>query len=261
MSEKLKLPNGYTATIKQDIASENPFEGFDCEPPIAVLNWERYHSKLNNYGGPELNLITLLDRLKPQHWQHGAHRRTILACLLFEGFEVEKGGDFKETVYEYAQGLSPETWTEWKEYFDAMEGIAALAGIPFYSGISNGYSQGHSARVFIAATSEWAKLVGAPADTLERQCKGAFDLWAAWAWGDVYGVAEITRPDGEEIEDGSCWGFYGADHDASGLMEHCKAAVEADIAWIEKSTREQAEYEAREALEAYNAACRDVATV
>ena len=250
MSEKIKLTHGYTATVEQDQFPENPFEFWDTEPPIAVMNWERGRTRLNNYDGPKMDLEELLKLLEPRHWQHGAHRRAILACLPFENFKVEKGEDFRESVFELCHNLNPESWTEWKEYFDAMEGIAELAGIPFYSTISNGYCQGHSARVFVAATPEWRELVGAPLETCEGQCKTAADMWAAWAWGDVYGVSEITAPDGEEIGDGSCWGFYGADHDASGLMEHCNAAVTADMA-----------YRAREAKEAHDAACRDVATV
>jgi hypothetical protein len=251
MSEQIKLAHGYTATIEQDQFPENPFESRDTEPPIAVMNWERGRTRLNNYDGPEMDLPELLKLLEPRHWKHGAHRRAILACLPFTAEDVKnEGEDFRESVFELCHKLNPESWTEWREYFDAMEGIAKLAGIPFHSTVSNGYCQGDSARVFVAATPEWRELVGAPLETCERQCKAAADMWAAWAWGDVYGVSEITGPDGEEIEDGSCWGFYGADHDASGLMEHCNDTVTADIA-----------YRAREAKEAHDAACRDVATV
>jgi len=251
MSEKIKLAHGYTATIEQDEISENPFEAWDTEPPIAVMNWERHRTRLNNYAGPKMDLAELLKLLEPRHWQHGTHRRTILACLPFTAEDVKnEGEDFRESVFELCHNLNPDSWTEWKEYFDAMEGIAQLAGIPFYSTISNGYSQGDSARVFVAATPEWRERAGAPLETCERQCKAAADTWAAWAWGDVYGVSEITGPDGEEIEDGACWGFYGADHGTSGLMEHCDEAVTADIAC-----------RAREAKEAHDAACRDVATV
>ncbi len=92
----------------------------------------------------------------------------------------------------------------------------------------------------------------------ERNLQGTVDLYGAWAWGDVYGYVieqdinagkpaacdqcgntlndgsdvcdqcggdfEDPEPEWEEIDDGSCWGFYGSEHDESGLED---AALEA----------------------------------
>lgn len=41
--------------------------------------------------------------------------------------------------------------------------------------------------------------------------------------GSVYGY-EVITPDGESLD--SCWGFYGYDHDKSGLMEYVTSAIE-----------------------------------
>jgi hypothetical protein len=40
----------------------------------------------------------------------------------------------------------------------------------------------------------------------------------------VFGVARIISPEGDEVEDASCWGFYG-DHYTSGLMDHCREVI------------------------------------
>ena len=252
--ETLELPNGYTAEIHTDESPENPFEAWDCEPPIAVLNWQRYHAKLNNYGGDELNLETLLALIPAAKWTSRAGKREILAALPFSMAElveaVRNAGNFKDAItHELAYDLRPSDWSEWVEYFDTMQAVAAVAGIPCHLTQSNGYSQGNSALVFVAAPPAWAELVGAPAEGLAEQCKAAADLWSAWAWGDVYGVADILRPDGTEAPEGACWGFYGTDHKQSGLLDHCHEAAKHDMATQE-----------REAARAHDAACRDIET-
>jgi hypothetical protein len=45
----------------------------------------------------------------------------------------------------------------------------------------------------------------------------------------VYGVSSIEGPNGEKIEDASCWGFYGGDHEKSGLLEHARSAIDYRI--------------------------------
>lgn len=255
--ETLKLPNGYTAEIHTDESPENPFKDWDCEPPIAVLNWERYHAKIENYGGDELNLPALLARIPAPLWESREGKRAILAALPFDMADLRDtmrdgwGGklDFSDAIHELADTLTPESWGEWNEYFDTMQAVAALAGIPCHLTQSNGYSQGDSALVFVAALPAWVEKVGARAEGLAEQCKAAADLWSAWAWGDVYGVAEILRPDGTEAPDGACWGYYGTDHEQSGLMDHCREAVKHDMAETEK-----------EAARAFEAACRDIET-
>ena len=51
--------------------------------------------------------------------------------------------------------------------------------------------------------------------------------------GDVYGY-NVESPKGGEIDDGSCWGFFGSDHKQSGLMEQAQGAVDYNI----RSTRQ-----------------------
>ena len=252
--ETLNLAHGYKAEIHTDEDAQNPFKDWDCEPPIAVLNWERYHAKLENYKGDDLDLPALLSLIPADKWTSRAGKREILAALPFPMEELKEAirnaGNFKDAITEeLAYDLRPDDWSEWVEYFDAMRAIAAVAGIPCHLTQSNGHSQGDSALVFVAALPAWVEKVGAPAEGLAEQCENAADLWSAWAWGDVYGVADILRPDGTEAPEGACWGFYGADHKQSGLMDHCHEAVKHDMAAQE-----------REAARAHDAACRDIET-
>ena len=75
------------------------------------------------------------------------------------------------------------------------------------------------------------------------------DLYGHWAFGDVYGYvvekrADFLEPDDdpddfedawEEIPDGSCWGYFGPDFDASGLEE---AAMDAADSYLDHHAQE-----------------------
>jgi hypothetical protein len=158
---------------------------------------------------------------------------------------------------------APTSWRDAGEYFANMEALAAIAGLAYYSGVSSGYSQGDSARVFVALTDRWRKESGCTPDPeLDRaRGKAAFDLWSAWAWGDVYGVEEITRPDGEEVPVASCWGFFGRDHKASGLLDHCAGIVAFDRTRQAQESAAAHDAACREFAAAHDAACRDIVTV
>lgn len=47
--------------------------------------------------------------------------------------------------------------------------------------------------------------------------------------GQVYGY-QCHDPDGDELDDGSCWGFYGYDHEKSGLLDYAHNAIDCEIA-------------------------------
>lgn len=258
-TETLDLPHGYKAEIATDDTPANPFTDWDCEMPIAVCNLDRHHSRLENYEGDTLSLETLLDLLPRDTWETRTGKREIINALPVPPSTIaemmrEWRECFEDAVTRYVrEELTPaqwQGWSAWQEYFDAMESVAALAGIPCHLTQSNGYCQGDCALVFAAALPAWVKAVGAPPETLADQCRATCDLWSAWAWGDVYGIRAIIAPDGEELDDGSVWGFYGTDHEKSGLMDCALETVNA-----------HRKYLARETAAAFDAACRDIDTL
>jgi hypothetical protein len=256
--------NKYEATISTDQDPINPFSRYfgDCEPPIAVLNLDRSTGTLENYDGDELNLITLLHELPLATWENRAAINNALPYDLLReaGIMLQQWGDnmdltttdtdtYRDAILDAAQQWEPYGWTDWQSYFDTMKCVAALAGIACHYAVSHGYSQGDGALLFTAATPAWAKRVGAPPETHADQCEATADLWTAWAWGDCYQVDTITRPDGTELDDGACSGFYGQKHEQSGLMDHITRTIAADMRYCE-----------REAAAAHEAACRDIIT-
>lgn len=117
---------------------------------------------------------------------------------------------------------------------DLLAEFYELLGIPHLRTCSSGYIQRDWAEILVVGTPEAQKQTGA--EPTEQSLQDTADLWSAWAWGDVYGYVVCRRvldEDGEEdlveVPDGSCWGFYGADHNESGLEEQaiwaCDAAV------------------------------------
>lgn len=54
---------------------------------------------------------------------------------------------------------------------------------------------------------------------------GEVETYSQWVSGSVYGYSI-----GDDSDIGSCWGFYGFDHDTSGLLEHAEADIDCHIA-------------------------------
>ena len=237
---------GYKITVAQDEFAENPFESWDCEPPILTYHCDRRGS-FKAYGDVE-SWYDILRLLPASTWKRGNRVSFLKEFVLTLGLSMRDFAEEKRRVGEIEaigvflgehRGKEPEGWSSATEWFEVAECLLKWAGIPCYNGQSNGYCQGDTALVLAIATPAWVELVGAPAESLEAQCKSAFELYEAWAWGDVYGVSEIHAPgitdedgdetEGEELEDGSCWGFYGRDHEASGLMDHARSIIDSHI--------------------------------
>jgi len=245
--------DGYTVEIAHDDSPSNPLSEFDCEPPTLV-----YYEGLDSYNNaPDINY--LVRKIPAGQFARGQRVRLIrdyLNVSLREFVQHRRYSElgvrdaFAELLGEQCPEPDHRSWGAATDYFETLESLANLAGIPCYYATSRGYCQGDSALVIAFATPEWAAKVGAPADSLASQCEAAFDLYTAWAWGDVYGIASITDPDGNEVEDGSVWGFYGSDHEQSGLLDSARDSIAY-----------HKEQSALEAIEASVWAARDTVTV
>ncbi len=250
--------DGYTVTIQQDECPENPFEAWDYEPPLLTYYGGR-HGNFKSYNGPEslseiIDLLpwsfaeheqaypgTLFDSTQtispdPSPFERGRRVQTIkdyLDCSLKEFAETRKYSNSNGTSrdafrYEAEQkyGSRPAGWSDANAWFETASSLLTEAGIPNLCTRSCGYCQGDVTLCLVILTDDWFKMTGANRDNAKEICQATVDLYSAWAWGDVYGVAEITDPDGNEIEDAACWGYYGSDHDKSGLLDHARSIIE-----------------------------------
>jgi hypothetical protein len=263
MTEILPLSHGYKAVVETDDDARNPWKDYGCQPPILVFNLD--HSRLEDYG-TGLSMRSILWEIPARCFGPKLRPEILQACgieaqdchyWLDRPIRKAKAEDWKNAIAEEITRNpdDPRGWTSARTFFEGLEFLCKLAKIPCKWEESTGYSQGDAAWVFVAATPEWRKEVGWRKHTpeeIDASLQADIDLWTAWAWGDVYGCAEVKRPDGSPtaIDHDSCWGYYGDDHEKSGLKEFAENVVECDIEWL-----------AREAAAELDAACRDIATV
>jgi len=240
--------NGYSVRVYPDECPSNPFEDWDCNPPLLT-----YSHSLKSYGEfPDIQEI--ISTAPKSTWDRGNRLKVIkgLNCSLKDFADNRKyyGSSVEEEVGDQLSKQSPKpgSWSSATDYFEALEYALKLAGIPYHSMQSNGYSQGDSALVIAVATKEWIEKVGCSEEHWESACESACKLYGYWAWGDCYGISEILDPDGDEVPDSSCWGFYGP-HEESGLLDAAKDSIRCDE-----------EAKAKESIESFIAACGDIAT-
>ena len=78
---------------------------------------------------------------------------------------------------------------------------------------------------FIYTTLERLKELGVDPEKAEEYLKSEVESYDQFLRGEVYGFTrfkKVTCGDcghTEEEDDDSCWGFYGSDHEASGLLD------------------------------------------
>lgn len=67
---------------------------------------------------------------------------------------------------------------------------------------------------------------------------GEVETYDQYLTGDVYGF-KVLDPEGEEIH--SCWGYFGYDHDESGLMDEATNAIECEVERMDEKENEKLE--------------------
>jgi len=133
---------------------------------------------------------------------------------------------------------SPE---EFKKFWNRTKAVVLPLYIYDHSGITmntTGFSCPHdSGQVgWIYVTSEkireeysWKHLTKKRRETIAGYLKAEVKTFDQYLTGDVYGISKIADPEGNELEEGSVWGFYGHDHKESSLMESAEGTIEYDL--------------------------------
>lgn len=214
--EETTIYKGYKIDISHSDFNENPFKEWEGNVPLM------YKSGSNAEDYSNGNIISFISgKMTDNQIIH--HQKAIA-----EIFEIDLQY-YKDYNFDTAEKISEiRTAIEDFDKYSQLADFCELAKIKHLQTNSTGYSQGDYAHIFICETPEFFKETGCTELTEEMMESGA-ELWGHWAWGDVYSFS---------IENGSfsdsCGGFYGTDHDKSGLMEHAKDAIDGDIKYRSK---------------------------
>lgn len=271
MKEKPIFKKGkYAAFAEQDDCGINPYDDMDFMPPMMRFSLDRHHGGISRER--EFYASDIIKYIQAEHCDTKEKREKLI-----ELFECD--GSYRDVLREIAHNYynsdgiastfcqwirdhdfnEPSYWDEAGEFFDRLEGICEIIGVTCINEITLGCCQGDAVRVFMVATPEWLKQCGLEdedPENVKENLMSSFKTWSAWAWGDCYSY--VIKPiyinkDGDEDYDycvSSCGGYYGDDHDKSGLLEGAIDAINGLIARDEK-----------EAVSAFEAACRDIVTV
>lgn len=114
------------------------------------------------------------------------------------------------------------------------------SGIVYRLGTQHGFD--YSNNGFYIVTEKTAKELGTDPKDFEKMIKDEIETYNHYVNGEIYGFTLIDEITGEEI--GSCWGYYGSDHEKSGLMETAKSEIDYYIK--HSKAKAHAEYKAKQ---------------
>lgn len=243
--EMYAMHNGYRIRAVRDNHAENPFESDEGHWPICVRLPDRgRRAEFTDYAEQMAGDIrNPLTRFTDQ--QLVFNQVHIAKALGFDNVEHALSAYFSDNDITPAKWVTDadalrqgfeQNWdndvTE-SELFDVCVKLYALIDIPAYTRQVTGYCQGDWADVLVVAPPEVVEKFGC-AEVKPDDLEGTAKLYGWWAFGDVYGYV-IEKPlevdeDGDVTEwdeIGSCWGYYGDDHDESGLAEAALEEVPA----------------------------------
>lgn len=127
------------------------------------------------------------------------------------------------------------------EYITRLENNPKYISLPLYiydhggvtmntTGYSCPWDSGKVGIIFVSKEQVrkeygWKRITKAREKTIEGYLAGEVSTYDEYLIGNVYGF--ISYKDGEEVD--SCWGFYGDEHEKSGLLEN--AGVNSMEGW------------------------------
>jgi hypothetical protein len=253
--ETLTLENGYKGIFRQCDGPQNPLRDDYGHPPTLTRFWDRSGwSKWDCPGSLKFDWQTLYALIPDVAFSESAIEKTLHAIGPddlppigdLEADAVQWGSSLKDVVRDAIKD------TEYPDKMDFLETLASLAGIYYLGKESTGYCQGDYCQSFSAILPDWIQETGCPPKHFESAMKETARQYSAWAWGSVYFLETLIRPDGTEIEAadlGFSHDHYGwADRPESGCMETLREAAACDAATDAKERAEREAWEARDSV-------------
>lgn len=197
--------NGYTIEIHYMGDAQNPWTDWDGHPPIKI-DAGRFDKR--TYG--EMDITSMISRGQIIYHQKALAR--IFGCDLEDAEDTDEKVDNLQDLIRSAP-------------IEELADVCELFKIPYVHEVQS-YSQSEWASILIVATDEWIKEVGIAKKHIQESLESSARLWEDYCSGDVFGY-NVLDSEGNDID--SCGGFYGTDHDESGLMGYAISAIEWDI--------------------------------
>ena len=214
---------GINIEINHDFDAENPFESWDNNLP---LMYKGGRDSSNDYSKGDINeyLSDILTDGQIIRHQNKIADAFEIDLEYFIERELSKDDKISEIRYEILQS----------ENFNSLELICKLSKTPCLNTESRGYSQGDYAEIFICYTAKFEETTGCKISQIdEKFLQSNADLFSAWAWGDVYGYSIPKLED--EGRHASCNGFYGEDHEKSGLLNDAREQIDYHLKSIKEN--------------------------
>lgn len=210
-----------TIRILIDENAQNPFDDWDCEPPLAVN--AAYNHGIEEYSVGYGNVNTPPTLTREQIKANLPSLLRLAGCTRVTEL-AESRRDYADIVDCINDALSEHLDT--LSNSDRLESLCDLykvQGIPAVVKSIHGSSQGDYAEVLAVATLEFQASCGnAPGFDWVKCLEGSIQLFRDWAFGNVYGYV-IEGQDGEQVD--SCWGFFGDYDNEFGALSEAIASV------------------------------------
>lgn len=198
---------GYDINIYPDNDACNPWEEYDTQPPMIVIH-SRDH--IIKYGNVDFDYLPGLTR---------AEIKANIKAITHEFENTYLLAGVRDYMHLSNDGIEAVNTALHDWYTDLNNGdklemqarIYKIKGVDCLCASIHGSCQSDYGEVLIVASPEYLKEIGV-AKISDRQLESERTLYENWAFGNTYGY---------EIEDfkDSCWGFYGEDHQESGLKD------------------------------------------
>lgn len=205
---------GHIINIYQDIINENPWQDWDCEPPI------KYKAGRNSRDYGVSNAIReKLERFKPMNNEELAKLAGVSGITLEQA--QQEADEYGLTMTAILIDEIEDSWDD--DDLARLAEIARVIGMPSKIGEICCYNVGVSVDYLIVLTPDWYALTGCRIDQDKSNLDGAARLFGHWVNGEIYGY----RVDGPLCDD-SCWGFFG-EPEKSGLMDTARGSIDYAI--------------------------------
>jgi len=227
--------NGYTINIMPDTDAQNPFDDWDCEPPLAVHSGQSRGITEYAVGNGNANSVPALTRS-----QIVANLSAILSMLEVRSAFAFRGMGYTDCPIEDAINDQLSEYVDDQgdsDRLDVLCDLYVMVGIPVVVKDVRGHCQGDWAKVLAVATPEFQEACGNSADfDWIASLEASIQLFEDWAFGNVYGY-EVLDADNEHVD--SCWGFFGDYDEPFGAVHEAQAAINWRISCDRKERIEQ----------------------